>query len=135
MSTQRVQLWVALVCISIGALMLHYRVHPPQEGLTYFWATFFCTIDLVVVSVLFLFRSTAVWALLLNSFIAYLGIIMMGDLSIDGTLRGAIQVSPKDQPVAWLLQTTLPDIAVLVGDLLVGMALYRVIVTGRERHA
>jgi len=115
--------------------MLHYRIHPPQESLTHFWPTFFSTIDLVLVSILFLFRSTAVWALLLNSFFAFLGIIMMSDLSIDATLRGAIQISPRDQPVAWLLQTTFPDSAVLLGDMLVGMALYRVIVTGRERHA
>lgn len=135
MHTMRLQLWIALVCLAVGALMLHYRIHPPQSGLTHFWATLLCCIDLVVVSTLFLFRSTAVWGLLANSFIAYLGIIMMGDLSIVSTLKGAIRVSPREQPLAWLLQTTFPDIAILVGDMLVGMVLYRVIVTTRERNA
>lgn len=135
MNKQRLQLWLALVSLSIGGLALHYRIHPPQTDLTHLWATLFCSIDLILVSTLFLFRSTAVYALLLNSFIAYLGIIMMSDLSITATLKGAIQVSPKEQPLAWLLQTTFADIAILMGDFLVGMALYRVVVTTRERHA
>ncbi|MCA1962209.1 MAG: hypothetical protein LDL33_15620 [Desulfomonile sp.] len=132
MSAQRLQLWVSLVCLSTGALMLHYRIHPPQESLTHFWPTFFSAVDLVGVSILFLFKRTAVWALLLNSFIAYLGIIMMSDLSIDAALRGVIQISPKEQPIVWLLQTTFADSAVLLGDMLVGMALYKVTIARSE---
>ena len=117
MKAQRAQLWIALVGLALGGFMLHYRIHPPQENLTHFWASLFPGIDLVVVSILFLFRSTVIWALLLNTFIAYLGIILMSDLTITWTLTGTIKVSPSAQPFAWLLQTMLPDILILIADL------------------
>jgi hypothetical protein len=129
MKAQRTQLWVALVCLAIGASMLHYKAHPPQENLTHFWATFFCLIDLVVVSILFLYKSTAVWALLLNSFIAFLGIIMMTDLAIVSQYAGWIKVNPREEPFRWLLETMFPDIIILVADLMVGLALYQAIMT------
>ena len=88
MKAQRVQLWIALVGLALGAFMLHYRIHPPQASLTNFWASLFPGIDLVVVSILFLFRGTVIWALLLNSFIAYIGIILMSDLTITSTPQG-----------------------------------------------
>jgi hypothetical protein len=129
MKAQRAQLWIALVGLALGAFMLHYRIHPPQQALTNFWASLFPGVDLIVVSILFLFRGTAVWALLLNSFIAYLGIILMSDLSITSALTGAIKVSTWQQPFSWLLQTMLPDILILIADLFVGMALYKITVS------
>jgi hypothetical protein len=129
MKAQRVQLWIALVGLAVGAFMLHYRIHPPQASLTNFWASLFPGIDLVVVSILFLFRGTVIWALLLNSFIAYLGIILMSDLTITSTLTGVIKVSPWEHPFAWLPQTMLPDILILIADLFVGMALYKITVS------
>ncbi|HTY23787.1 MAG TPA: hypothetical protein VMC85_11685 [Desulfomonilaceae bacterium] len=134
MNTQRVQLWIALVGFAIGAFILHDRIHPPLANLTNFWATLFASADLVLVSILFLFRKTALWALLLNSFLAYLGIIMMTDLTIVSTLEGWIKVSPREQPLAWLIESMFPDIAILVGDLMVGMALYRVIVSPPQKQ-
>jgi hypothetical protein len=129
MKAQRARLWIALVGLALGAFMLHYRIHPPQQALTNFWASLFPGVDLIVVSILFLFRGTAVWALLLNSFIAYLGIILMSDLSITSAFKGAIEVNPWKQPFSWLLQTMLPDIAILIADLFVGMALYKITVS------
>jgi len=128
MNEQRIQLWLALVGLAIGALILHYRLHPPEHSLTNFWATLFSAIDLILVSILFLFRSTAVWALLLNSFIAFIGIIIMTDLTIFSTYVGWIKVSPKEQPIAWLLESMLPDITILVADFLVGLVLYKTII-------
>ncbi len=135
MKAQRTQLWIALVGLAIGAIILHARLHPPSASLTQFWPTLFGSIDLVLVSILFLFRSTAVWALLLNSFIAFLGIIMMADLTIVSTLQGWIKISPREQPLAWLMQTMLPDIAILIADLFVGMVLYSLIIRPGEKRA
>lgn len=134
MNTQRTQLWLALVLLALGAIMLHYKLHPPKD-LTHFWATAFPAVDLVLVSILFLFRSTAVWALLLNSFIAYLGIILMSDLTVVSTYAGWIKVSPLVDPFQWLLQSMLPDIAILVADFLVGLALYKVIMSQPRQPA
>jgi hypothetical protein len=128
MKSPRQQLWVALVALALGATLLHLRLHPPDE-LSDLWPNLFSVIDLVVVSLLFLFRSTAVLGVILNSFLAFLGIIMMADFSISATLAGKVVVSPGANFFGWLLLTTFPDIAILVADLMVGLALYRVIMT------
>ncbi len=126
MTTQRRQLWVALVVLAVGATLLHFRIHPPKD-LTYLWPNLFSGIDLVVVSALFLFRRTALAGLLLNSFLAYLGIIMMADFSLAATLVGQLKVMPGQDFFGWLLLTTFPDIMVLVADFFIGLALYRAI--------
>src|SRR5512142_3379620 len=93
MTSQRKQLWVALVVLALGATMLHLRIHPPDE-LSNVWPNLFSWIDLVVVSLLFLFRYTAILGVILNSFLAYLGIIMMADFSLSATLAGKVAVAP-----------------------------------------
>jgi hypothetical protein len=135
MNEQRTQLWVALVALAVGGFLLHYRLHPPSEGLTDFWASFFCAIDVIVVSALFLSKTTAVWALLLNSFLAFVGIIMMTDLTIVWTYNGGIKASPLHEPTAWLLHSMLPDIAILVADFMTGLVLYKVTIGGPSQMA
>ena len=128
MKSARHPLWVALVALALGATLLHLRIHPPKDT-TYLWPNLFSCLDLVLVSLLFLFRSTAILGVILNSFLAYLGIIMMADFSLSATLAGQVKVMPGADFLGWLLQTTLADIAILLADLLVGLALYRVIMT------
>jgi hypothetical protein len=127
MKSQRYQLWVALVALAVGATMIHYRIHTPGEDPTDLWPNLFSCLDLVLVSALFLFRGTALLGLLLNSFLAYLGIIMMGDLALSATLAGQMKVMPGQNFFGWLLQTTFPDIMILLADFFVGLALYRAI--------
>jgi hypothetical protein len=127
MKPQRLQLWVALVALAVGASMLHFRIHPPGKSLTLLWPTFFSVLDLVLVSILFLFRSTALLGLLLNSFLAFFGIIMMADFSLTATLAGHLKVMPGQNPFGWLLLTTFPDIMVALADFFIGLALYRAI--------
>ncbi len=128
MKSPRHLLWIALVAMGLGATLLHLRIHPPHS-LTYLWPNLFSWVQLVVVSLLFLDRRTALLGVILNSFIAYLGIIMMADFSISATLAGQVKVMPGVDFFGWLLQTTFADIAILVGGLLVGLALYQVILT------
>jgi len=124
MKSIRQQLWVALVALSIGATMLHLRIHPPDD-LTALWPNLFSWLDLMVVSLLFLSRSTAILGVILNSFLAYLGIIMMADFSLSATLAGQVAVMPGANFFGWLLLTTFPDIAIAVADLFVGLALFK----------
>jgi hypothetical protein len=126
MKAPRLALWSALVALALGASLLHFRIHPPKD-LTYFWPNLFCWLDLVLVRLLFLSRGTALLGLLLNSFLAYLGIIMMADFSINATRTGFIKIMPWDNFFGWLLLTTFPDIMILLADFLVGLALYKVI--------
>jgi hypothetical protein len=126
MTSQRTTLWVALVSLALGATLLHYRVHPPKD-LTYLWPSLFSMIDLVLVSALFRFRGTALLGLLFNSFLAFLGIIMMADYSLAATLAGQVKVMPGADFFGWLLLTTFPDIMIALADFLLGLALYRAI--------
>ena len=128
MTTQRLTLWVALVSLALGATLLHYRFHPPDE-LTNLWPNLFALIDLVLVSALFRFRSTALPGLLLNSFLAFLGVIMMADYSLSATLAGQVQVMPGANFFGWLLATTFPYIMIALADFMVGLALYRAVLT------
>ena len=130
MKAPRQQLWGALVALAVGAALLHLRIHPPDD-LTVLWPNLFSWLDLVVVSLLFLFRSTALLGVILNSFLAYLGIIMMADFSLSATLAGQVKFRPGVDFLGWLLQTTLADIAILLADLLVGLSLYRLIMAER----
>ena len=127
MTTQRPTLWAALVSLALGATLLHYRIHPPGEDLTSLWPSLFSLTDLVLVSALFRFRSTALLGLLLNSFLAFLGIIMMADYSLSATLAGQMQFTPGVNFLGWLLGTTFPYIMIALADFLVGQALYRAI--------
>jgi hypothetical protein len=126
MTTQRPALWVALVSLAVGATLLHYRIHPPND-VTYLWPSLFSLIDLVLVSALFRFRGTALFGLLLNSFLVFLGVIMMADYSLAATLAGQVKVMPGVNFFGWLLLTTFPDIMIALADFLVGLALYRAI--------
>ncbi len=127
MPNQRHALWVALVALALGATMLHLRIHPPTWETGDLWPNLFSWVDLVLVSLLFLFRNTAILGLLLNSFLAYIGIIMMGDFAVSLTLMGQIKVLPSQDFIGWLLQTTFCDMVILFADFLVGIALYRAI--------
>lgn len=132
MQTQRHTLWVALVALAVGATMLHYRIHAPGEDPTDLWPNLFSLIDLVLVSALFLFRGTALLGLLLNSFLAFLGIIMMTDFSLAATLAGQVKVMPGQNFFGWLLTTTFPDSMIALADFLTGLALYRAILAEKQ---
>jgi len=87
--------------------------------------------DLVLVSALFRFRETALLGLLLNSFLAFLGIILMADFSLAATLAGQIKAMPGQNLFGWFLQTTFPDIMILLADFFLGLALYRAILANK----
>ncbi len=128
-------LWVALVALALGATLLHLRIHAPGSSPYAIWPNLFSVFDLVVVSLLFLSRSTAILGVILNSFLAYLGIILMADFSLSATLAGQVKVMPGADFFGWLLQTTLADITILAADLFVGLALYKVIMAEHQPQA
>ena len=130
MTNQRFQLWIALVCLAVGATILHYKFHPPSGHLANTYAVVFSAIDLVLVSLLFLFRRTALYALLLNSFLAFLGIIIMTDLAIESVFQGWIKVSFTQNPIQWIGESMLPYIAIVVADFMAGLVLYSLTVSG-----
>ena len=132
MNPERIQLLLAQVVMALGALMTHYIMHPPHHGITYFWGTFFPAIDLVLVSMLFLSKKTAVWGLLLNSFLAFFGIIMMTDLIVVGAINGWIKTDFRDSPLRWLMESMFPNVMMAVADFLIGLVLYKLTISDRS---
>jgi hypothetical protein len=122
-------LLLALFLIALGGFLLHYRIHPfmvPDKanpgGFLFsqsnFMAFIFPLADVLLVTFLFAFRRTAVYGFLLNGLIVIYGTIFMAHFSLA-------QLGGKSLPIeAWILKSTLPDIAILWGDFFVGKALY-----------
>jgi len=128
--TIRQLLFTALVLMAIGALYLHLRIHPflvpdkENPGQTLFMGSFvaaslFSLLDLVVVSLLFTCRRTAVYAYVLNGMLVIYGTVLMTHISL---VKLSVELP---QPFYLLLfKSTLPDIALAWADFLVGAALY-----------
>lgn len=128
-------LLLTLLILAVSGLFLHYRIHnfmvPDRSspGLVIFDATKFLSfifpvIDVVVVTLLFTSRKTAVYGYLLNGLIVIYGTVFMAHFSIAEISAKAIP------PGAWLLKSTLPDIGIAWADFFVGKALYDVIIKG-----
>jgi hypothetical protein len=131
----RKTLLIALFLMALAGLMLHLRIHyfmvpeAPDSDVLRFDATRFLSfifplLDVVVVTLLFASRSTAVYGCLLNGMIVIYGTVFMGHFSIaELTARSA-------PPFDWIAKSTLPDIAIAWGDFLVGKALYDLYMRG-----
>lgn len=124
----RRSLIAALFFIALGGFLLHYRIHPfmvPDKAAgttlfhgTKFLASFLSIVDVVVVTLLFMSRRTALYGYLLNGMIVIYGSILMAHFSIAG-------LAGKGLPIAdIILRSTIPDIAIAAGDFFVGKALY-----------
>jgi hypothetical protein len=116
----------ALFLLALGGFMLHYKIHPfmvADNGTAHFSGTFFLAnifplVDVVLVTVLFLFRKTAVYGYLLNGLIVIFGTILMAHFSIAGLMTDPIP------PSQWIMNSLLPDIGIAWADFFVGKALY-----------
>jgi hypothetical protein len=119
----------ALFLLALGGLMLHYRIHPfmaadkLNPGRFHFRGTFFLAnifpfIDVVLVTVLFLSKRTAVYGYLLNGLLVIYGTIFMIHFSLAGFMAQAIP------PSQWIMKSLLPDIGLAWADFFVGKALY-----------
>jgi hypothetical protein len=128
-------LLTALLLLAVSGLLLHYRIHnfmvPDRlhPGTTIFDGTRFLSflfplIDVVLVTLLFTSRKTAVYGYLLNGLIVIYGTVFMAHFSIA-------EVSAKSlPPEAWFLKSTLPDIGIAWGDFFVGKSLYDMSIRG-----
>jgi uncharacterized membrane protein YobD (UPF0266 family) len=133
-------LFIALFLFALAGLMLHLRIHyfmvpvsPGAETLgsvtlrfdaTRFLSFIFPLLDVVVVTLLFTSRSTAVYGYLLNGMIVIYGTVFMGHFSIA-------ELTARSAPLfEWIGKSTIPDIAIAWGDFLVGKSLYDVYMRG-----
>ena len=125
----RKTLLLALFLMALGGFMLHYRIHPfmvadkLHPGILHFSATFFLAnifplVDVVLVTILFLSKKTAIYGYLLNGLIVIFGTIFMAHFNIAAFMTNPIP------PSKWILNSLLPDIGIAWADFFVGKALY-----------
>ena len=123
----------ALFILAVSGLLLHYRIHSfmVQDRLhpgnvvfdgTKFLSFIFPAVDVLIVTLLFTSRRTAVYGYLLNGLLVIYGTVFMAHFSIAEIYAKSIP------PDAWLLKSTLPDIGVAWADFFVGKALYDIII-------
>jgi hypothetical protein len=126
---KKYNLLAALFLLASAGLLLHFRTHSfmvPDRlhpGVYAFNAallpaTLFPLLDVFVVTVLFMSRSTAVYGYLLNGLLVIYGTILMAHYSMAEMTAKSLQIK------SMLLDSTLPDICIAWGDFLVGKALY-----------
>ena len=85
---------------------------------TFFLANIFPFVDVVLITILFLFKKTAMYGYLLNGLIVIFGTIFMAHFSIAGFMAS------QTPPSQWIINSTLPDIGIAWADFFVGKALY-----------
>lgn len=128
--TVRHLLFTALILMAAAALYLHLRIHPflvpdkANPGQTLFNGSFlaagiFPLLDLIVVSLLFTTRRTAVYGYVLNGMVVIFGTVLMTHFAIV-----KLAAEPPQPFYLLLFKSTLPDIALAWADFLVGAALY-----------
>ncbi len=112
---QRSTLLWALFALSLGGWLLHNRIHPLKMGPVMVIPLIAASVDVVVVTSLFLQPRTAKLAYLLNGLLVIYGITIMTDF---GLARGA------NMGLLRALLAMSGDCAVLFGDFMVGKALF-----------
>ena len=128
-TVNRRSLLFVLFLLALAGLLLHVRIHyfmVPDKlhpgalmfDETRFYSCLFPLIDVVVVTILFSSRRTAVYGYLLNGLIVIYGTIFMAHFSVADLIRKGVP------PLNWLLQSTFPDICIAWVDFFVGKALY-----------
>jgi hypothetical protein len=132
--TKRILL-IALFLIAVSGLLLHYRIHNfmvPDKlnpggfvfNGTRFLSFIFPLIDVILVTLLFTSRKTAVYGYLLNGLIVIYGTVFMAHFSIAELTTKSIPL--KD----WMLKSTIPDIGIAWVDFFIGKALYDLNIRG-----
>ncbi len=118
----RLVLILAIFFLALGGWLLHLRIHPIAKDAENYIPVVAGFISVIVIPVLFIFRSTIPFAYLLNGMTVIIGTITMTHFSIE------------NPPQVWTLQTIflgtcLADILMLWGKFAVGKALFEMEIT------
>jgi hypothetical protein len=113
----RLNLILAIFFLALGGWLLHLRIHPVAKDAENWIPAVAGFISVVIIPVLFIFRSTIPFAYLLNGMTVIIGTIAMTRFSIENL------------PQVWTLKTILmgtlfADIMILWGKFALGKALF-----------
>lgn len=118
----RLTLIMAIFFIALGGWLLHLMIHPVAKNAENYIPAVAGFISVIIVPILFIFRSTTPFAYLLNGMTVIIGTITMAHFSI------------KHPPQVWILETILlgtllADIILLWGKFAIGKALFEMEIT------
>ena len=113
---------LAIFFLALGGWLLHLRIHPIGKDAEHYIPAVAGLISVIIIPLLFIFRSTTPFAYLLNGMTVIIGTITMAHFSI------------KNPPQVWtlltiLMGTCLPDILILWGKFALGKAIFEMEVT------
>ena len=121
----RTVLLLALVCMAAGGLVLHLRIHHPDQNSSNVVPLVCGILSVAAVPLLFSFRRTISYGYVLNGMLVILGTVAMAHSSI-ANWEGPFHISDL------LFKTTLCDILLLWGKLFVGKALFDLEISGYD---
>jgi hypothetical protein len=113
----KVTLIACFALLSIGGWLLHLRVHPPAQNGANFIPFLSGIAGVVVLPLMFWFRSTFAYAYVLNGFFVIIGTITMAHFSVVH-FKGPLTLA------GIFMNTTAADIALLWGKFAVGKGLF-----------
>ncbi len=107
----------ALVVMALGGFLLHMRIHPFTENMSFLTNFVTGIVSIIIVPLLFLRKETIHYGYVVNGFITIIGTVTMAHFSLA-------HLPAPLTPAGILLKTTLPDILILWGKFFVGKALF-----------
>jgi hypothetical protein len=124
----RLSLILAIFFLALGGWLLHLRIHPIAKDAENYIPAVAGFISVIIIPILFAFRSTIPFAYLLTGMTVIIGTITMTHFSIE------------NPPQVWTLQTILlgtclPDILMLWGKFAVGKAIFELELAVNEPEA
>ena len=110
---------ISLALLSLGGLLLHLRIHPPSEDAMNWFPAIIGAVCAFILPVMFNYSKTARWAFLITMISVIGGVITMADYSID-------HAPEKITFVSILLNTTLPDILILLAKVPLAISILQI---------
>lgn len=118
----------ALVVMALGGFLLHLRVHPYEHNPSFLINVFCGIVSVIIVPLLFLFKTTLHYGYVVNGFMVIIGTVTMAHFSLA-------HLPAPLTPASVFLKTTFPDILMLWGKFFVGKALFDLEVFGYSKTA
>ena len=110
-------LLIALITLSIGGFLLHFRIHPISKNSSNLVPFISGILSILVIPLLFSFKKTIAYGYVLNGFLVIIGTIGMTHFSMvhrpDSLTIGSI-----------LMKTTFCDILILWSKFFIGKVLF-----------
>ncbi len=110
-------LLTAFIAISVAGFLIHIRVHPISENLSFAVPFVAGVLNIGVLPALFCFKRTLAYGYVLNGFLCIIGTITMTHFAIA---RWSAPTSPPDI----VLKSMMIDILIVWGKFFIGKALF-----------